>query len=203
MCACTLLIWTNQNPTHCNTSYLLTERFTQRLVVEVTFSFERDFDVKNCKTHDNLWRWISWLVHRWRTQQNAIRSVNCRIQWIIESLNANCAFGYSREHVCLSDFKTHARSTCGSSKDHKKGWTELKCRGCLSRSGPTFARERGCWKTEQDPRAFKCGWRVFSFWPNTPQDGTGNPFLIKSASYFTLCGINVVHFKGQTEEGVQ
>ena len=32
-------------------------------------------------------------MHRWRTQQTAIRSVNCRIQWIIESLNANGAPG--------------------------------------------------------------------------------------------------------------
>ena len=35
-------------------------------------------------------------MHRWRTQQTAIRSVNCRIQWIIESLNANGALGSAR-----------------------------------------------------------------------------------------------------------
>jgi len=28
--------------------------------------------------------------------------VNCRIQWIIESLNAYCALWYSEEHACLS-----------------------------------------------------------------------------------------------------
>jgi len=28
--------------------------------------------------------------------------VNCRIQWIIESLNAPCAPWYSEEHACLS-----------------------------------------------------------------------------------------------------
>ena len=41
-------------------------------------------------------------MHRWRTQPGAISSVNCRIQWIIESLNANGALGFSQEHVCLS-----------------------------------------------------------------------------------------------------
>jgi hypothetical protein len=37
--------------------------------------------------------WISWFSHRWRTQRNAICHANCRIQWIIESLNANCGLG--------------------------------------------------------------------------------------------------------------
>ncbi len=27
---------------------------------------------------DNFQQWISWLLHRWRTQRNAIRNVNCR-----------------------------------------------------------------------------------------------------------------------------
>ena len=54
--------------------------------------------------YNNFWQRISWLSQRWRTQQNAIRSVNCRIQWIIESLNAHCAFWYSGEHACLSTF---------------------------------------------------------------------------------------------------
>ena len=40
---------------------------------------------------NNFWQRISWLSQRWRTQRNAISSVNCRIQWIIESLNAHCA----------------------------------------------------------------------------------------------------------------
>jgi len=31
--------------------------------------------------------------------------VNCRIQWIIESLNAPCAPWYSEEHACLSVIK--------------------------------------------------------------------------------------------------
>ena len=37
--------------------------------------------------------WISWFSHRWRTQRNAICHANCRIQWIIEFLNANCGLG--------------------------------------------------------------------------------------------------------------
>ena len=45
---------------------------------------------------------MSWFPQRWRTQRNAIRNANCRIQWIIKSLNACCASGYSWEHACLS-----------------------------------------------------------------------------------------------------
>ena len=51
---------------------------------------------------DNSQQRISWLSDRWRTQRNAIRSVNCRNTWIIESLNAYCARGFGQEHVCLS-----------------------------------------------------------------------------------------------------
>ena len=54
---------------------------------------------------NNFWQRISWLSQRWRTQRNAIRNVNCRIQWIIESLNAHCALWYSGEHACLSTYK--------------------------------------------------------------------------------------------------
>ena len=53
----------------------------------------------------NFQQRISWLSHRWRTQRNAISNVNCRIQWIIESLNAPCAPWYSEEHACLSVMK--------------------------------------------------------------------------------------------------
>lgn len=38
-------------------------------------------------------RWMSWLAQRWRTQWNAKRNVNCRIQGIIRFLNANGAVG--------------------------------------------------------------------------------------------------------------
>ena len=48
-------------------------------------------------------------MHRWRTQPAAIRNVNCRNQWIIEFLNANCALGPTWEHVCLSVTYTYAR----------------------------------------------------------------------------------------------
>lgn len=50
----------------------------------------------------NFQQRISWFSHRWRTQRNAIRNVNCRFSWIIESLNAHCALWYSRGHACLS-----------------------------------------------------------------------------------------------------
>lgn len=104
-------LWTNPffyNPIVTTSFQLTISLLTQRWLLAKRFKTLLA-DVTYCKTHDNLWRWISWLVHRWRTQQNAIRSVNCRIQWIIESLNANCASGYSREHVCLSGSKTYAR----------------------------------------------------------------------------------------------
>ena len=45
---------------------------------------------------------MSRLSQRWRTQRNAIRSANCRIQWIIKFLNAYCASWYSEEHSCFS-----------------------------------------------------------------------------------------------------
>jgi len=51
---------------------------------------------------DNSQQRISWLSQRWRTQRNAIRSVNCRIPWIIKSLNAYCTRGFGQEYVCLS-----------------------------------------------------------------------------------------------------
>ena len=34
--------------------------------------------------------------------------MNCRIQWIIETLNANVAFGYSRKHACLRISKLYS-----------------------------------------------------------------------------------------------
>ena len=38
-------------------------------------------------------RWIPWFPQRWRTPRNAICNVNCRIKWIIKSLNANGCSG--------------------------------------------------------------------------------------------------------------
>jgi len=37
--------------------------------------------------------------------------VNCRIQWIIESLNAPCASWYSERHACLSVIKFSTSET--------------------------------------------------------------------------------------------
>ena len=43
---------------------------------------------------------MSWLPYRWRTQRNAIRNANCKIQWVIKTLNASCtSLG---EYVCWS-----------------------------------------------------------------------------------------------------
>ena len=43
---------------------------------------------------------MSWLPQRWRTQRNAIRHANCKIQWVIKTLNATCtSFG---KYVCWS-----------------------------------------------------------------------------------------------------
>ena len=43
---------------------------------------------------------MSWLPYRWRTQRNAIRNANCKIQWVIKTLNAACtSLG---EYVCWS-----------------------------------------------------------------------------------------------------
>ena len=51
---------------------------------------------------------MSWLAQRWRTQRTAIRSVNCRIQWIIRLLNAKGAVEvFPRQHVCFSVFQCH------------------------------------------------------------------------------------------------
>ena len=60
----------------------------------------------------NFQQRISWLSHRWRTQRNAISNVNCRIQWIIESLNAPCALWYSEGHACLSVIKFSTLQAC-------------------------------------------------------------------------------------------
>ena len=49
---------------------------------------------------NNFQQWMSRLAHRWRTLRTAIRNANCRIQWVIEILNAYCTFGLCLE-VCL------------------------------------------------------------------------------------------------------
>ena len=77
------------------------------LVVTGLMSTTNSYKVTECVLRCNasiynFQQRISWLSHRWRTQRNAISNVNCRIQWIIESLNAPCAPWYSGEHACLS-----------------------------------------------------------------------------------------------------
>jgi hypothetical protein len=76
-----------------------------------------------CCAYINIYNFqqrISWLSHRWRTQRNAISNVNCRIQWIIESLNAPCAPWYSEEHACLSVVVFSIRSVL--SKTLNRNW---------------------------------------------------------------------------------
>ena len=81
----------------------------------------------------NFQQRISWLSHRWRTQRNAISNVNCRIQWIIESLNAPCAPWYSEEHACLSVINITSNLSfvegfgCGGLLASLRGSAPLKC----------------------------------------------------------------------------
>jgi hypothetical protein len=86
----------------------------------------------------NFQQRISWLSHRWRTQRNAISNVNCRIQWIIESLNAPCALWYSGGHACLSviNFSTSLVFITDWSLDVGVCW-RLRCSAllkCISRN---------------------------------------------------------------------
>ena len=85
----------------------------------------------------NFQQRISWLSHRWRTQRNAISNVNCRIQWIIESLNAPCALWYSEGHACLSVIKfSTSKALSFWSLDVKVCW-RFKCSAPLKCiSGP-------------------------------------------------------------------
>jgi len=54
---------------------------------------------------------MSWLPQRWRTQRNAIRNANCKIQWVIKILNATCtSLG---KYVCWS--------VCSSQRNHLYG----------------------------------------------------------------------------------
>ena len=52
-------------------------------------------------------RWISWFPQRWRTPRNAIRNANCRIKWVIKSLNANCCSDYFSWSIPGSDSVNH------------------------------------------------------------------------------------------------
>ena len=71
--------------------------FQTHLLNTETILRERKFLVL---IHNNFQQWMSRLAHRWRTLRTAIRNANCRIQWVIEILNAHCTFGLYLE-VCL------------------------------------------------------------------------------------------------------
>ena len=112
---------------------------------------------------DNFWRWISWLTHRWRTQPAAISSVNCRIQWIIESLNANGALGFSQEHVCLS-VGNHPSQGRACRADLRR-WGVTAARTPL-RPCPLKGREtrRGCGPSRSAPAEAKEYGQSFARW---------------------------------------
>ena len=55
------------------------------------------------------------LEYRWRTQRNAIRIVNCRIPWVIRSLNALCTLGVTREYTWFSVFCSSCQLQSSSS----------------------------------------------------------------------------------------
>jgi len=50
----------------------------------------------------NFQRRMSRFPQRWRTQRNAIRHANCKILWIIKTLNAHCASKFVLG-ACLSE----------------------------------------------------------------------------------------------------
>ena len=74
--------------------FYIKKKSSERLIKFKTLNYK--------KWHYNFQRWMSRFSQRWRTQRNAIRNANCRIQWIIKFLNANCASGYSWKHACFS-----------------------------------------------------------------------------------------------------
>ena len=69
---------------------------------------------------------MSWLPQRWRTQRNAIRHANCKIQWVIKTLNASC----TSSEVCLLEclFYPHPmledkKAKCFWSPQHRRAST--------------------------------------------------------------------------------
>ena len=71
-------------------------------------------------------RWISWFPQRWRTPRNAICNVNCRIKWIIKSLNANCCSSSCGPSMPASDsfYKRTNTGRC-SNQDRLKSWSRF------------------------------------------------------------------------------
>ena len=87
-------------------------------------------------SNDNFQRWISWLVHRWRTQRTAIRSVNCRTRRIIESLNANGAVGFSSA-ACLSECRPVTSATTARPPTRADAVALRRLGACDSSSSPS------------------------------------------------------------------
>jgi len=71
---------------------------------------------------------MSWFPHRWRTQRNAIRNANCRIQWIIKPLNAPCASGTFLGACLLECLLTNPHPPKFSIKRNSVGAVESEAR---------------------------------------------------------------------------
>lgn len=93
-------------------------RALDRLSIPGMFPIQNSEDVKYLPpiTIDNIfWQWISWVLHRWRTQLSALNPANCKTLWIIEFLNANCTSGSSRwipDWVILNLTCQHCAAIC-------------------------------------------------------------------------------------------
>ena len=90
---------------------------------------------------------MSWLPQRWRTQRNAIRHANCRIQWIIKPLNASCASG-----ICLGACVTECLSPHSPQGDYL--WSTFG-RWSL-RFDWSLKRDRSCCEVKLSSRRFRC-----------------------------------------------
>ena len=73
-------------------------------------------------------RWISWFPQRWRTPRNAICNVNCRIKWIIKSLNANCCSDYFSWSMPGSDSVNHHNPHLNC--EMREGWGVWFLKSC-------------------------------------------------------------------------
>ncbi len=78
-----------------NTSDLRTDRIGIERVAKTAWTA---YVITNVNKH--FQQRMSWLPQRWRTQRNAIRLANCKIKWVIKTLNASCTSFW--EYVCWS-----------------------------------------------------------------------------------------------------
>jgi len=86
-------------------------------------------------------------LQRWRTQRNAIRNANCRIPWVIKSLNAHCASGNPGSmpvwvSVIISHFLLWKKWIMGACQPSSAG-TLLKLRALRLGSEPCSSATSG------------------------------------------------------------